>query len=118
MQPTISDLMDQLHDVTLTGDPLTPITGIAFDSRAVQPGMLFVALRGGYVDGHQFLHAALPSSTSSNRRGLAMSSSWPAKATSAASSMGIRHSPWDDASVARNAIRVTLETAACMEMRA
>ena len=31
------------------------ITGIALDSRQVQPGNIFVALTGGQIDGHQFI---------------------------------------------------------------
>lgn len=38
------------------GDPV--ITDIVFDSRQVTPGALFVALRGGYMDGHDFLAQA------------------------------------------------------------
>jgi len=37
----------------------TPITGITDDSRKVQPGFLFVAVRGVSVDGHRFIPAAL-----------------------------------------------------------
>jgi len=36
-----------------------PITGIAIDSRAVHPGNLFVAMRGGFVDGHDYIPVAL-----------------------------------------------------------
>jgi UDP-N-acetylmuramyl tripeptide synthase len=28
-----------------------PITGVAYDSRAVAPGQVFVALKGAYADG-------------------------------------------------------------------
>lgn len=38
-------------------DPL--ISGICLDSRRVQPGDLFVALRGGAADGHRFIGAAI-----------------------------------------------------------
>lgn len=37
----------------------TEITGIAWDSRKVQPGDVFFALVGDYFDGHQFVMAAV-----------------------------------------------------------
>lgn len=55
-------LADLLSDVPgarlLEGDPRTPITGIAFDSRAVQPGQLFVAVPGFKLDGRAFAQQA------------------------------------------------------------
>jgi len=39
------------------GDPA--ITGVTADSRAVRPGMLYVAVRGSTVDGHQFVPDAV-----------------------------------------------------------
>lgn len=39
--------------------PHVEVTGIAIDSRAVKPGDVFVALRGGAVDGHLFIQKAL-----------------------------------------------------------
>lgn len=41
------------------GDFETPIAGITYDSRAVKPGYLFVALRGQAEDGHDFIKNAL-----------------------------------------------------------
>ncbi|HEX8135615.1 MAG TPA: Mur ligase family protein, partial [Actinomycetes bacterium] len=43
----------------LDGDPDATATGVAVDSRAVRPGDLFVALRGGRTDGSLFAAAAL-----------------------------------------------------------
>jgi UDP-N-acetylmuramoyl-L-alanyl-D-glutamate--2,6-diaminopimelate ligase len=40
-----------VHDIS--------ITGISIDSRAVRPGHLFVALRGGTVDGHDYIPKAI-----------------------------------------------------------
>jgi UDP-N-acetylmuramoyl-L-alanyl-D-glutamate--2,6-diaminopimelate ligase len=39
--------------------PDIPITGISIDSRLVQPGHLFVAMKGGNVDGHDFIPKAI-----------------------------------------------------------
>jgi len=39
--------------------PDIPITGIAIDSRAIQSGNLFVAMKGGTSDGHDFIEAAI-----------------------------------------------------------
>lgn len=40
------------------GEPSTPIHGIEYDSRKIKPGDLFVALTGGYFDGHDFVGQA------------------------------------------------------------
>lgn len=45
----------------INGNPSTSIEHVAFDSRKVQPGSLFVALQGGYTDGHNYLQQALGS---------------------------------------------------------
>jgi UDP-N-acetylmuramoyl-L-alanyl-D-glutamate--2,6-diaminopimelate ligase len=43
----------------LSGDPRTEISGIAFDSRRIQPGDLFVALPGFRLDGREFVSQAV-----------------------------------------------------------
>jgi len=43
----------------LANVPDINITGISIDSRAVQPGHLFVAMRGGATDGHDFIKKAI-----------------------------------------------------------
>ncbi|NTV37025.1 MAG: UDP-N-acetylmuramoyl-L-alanyl-D-glutamate--2,6-diaminopimelate ligase [Anaerolineaceae bacterium] len=39
--------------------PDLPITGLTFDSRAVQPGWLFVAIQGDSADGHRYIPDAV-----------------------------------------------------------
>ncbi len=47
-------LADVLPGCTLIGNGATLIHGIQYDSRKIGPGDLFVALSGGYFDGHDF----------------------------------------------------------------
>lgn len=53
-----SDLVSGLGQARIEGDVSTPITDVCYDSRVVAPGCLFVALRGGYTDGHRYLAEA------------------------------------------------------------
>src|SRR5207247_55067 len=43
----------------IIGDPDTEILGLAYDSRKVSPGFLFVAVRGTRMDGNRFLPQAI-----------------------------------------------------------
>ncbi|RIK41313.1 MAG: UDP-N-acetylmuramoyl-L-alanyl-D-glutamate--2,6-diaminopimelate ligase [Chloroflexi bacterium] len=56
---TMMSLLGDVVSARISGDRATLIQAIAYDSREVIPGGLFVALRGGYVDGRQFLQSAL-----------------------------------------------------------
>jgi UDP-N-acetylmuramoyl-L-alanyl-D-glutamate--2,6-diaminopimelate ligase len=56
---TLLDLANATRPQRLSGDANTQILDIHYDSRAVQPGDLFVALRGGYFDGHAFIDQAV-----------------------------------------------------------
>jgi UDP-N-acetylmuramoyl-L-alanyl-D-glutamate--2,6-diaminopimelate ligase len=51
-----------LHDVStiqVEGPLEREVTGITYDSRRVTPGMVFVAIFGQKVDGHQFINTAI-----------------------------------------------------------
>jgi len=55
-------LTDILKGITLIeniGDLSVSIGNIQFDSRKVQPGDLFVAVKGSHVDGHLFINTAI-----------------------------------------------------------
>ena len=51
------DIMRNVETLTISGD--AEITGIAYDSRKVKPGFLFLAMRGESSDGNRFVDAAL-----------------------------------------------------------
>jgi UDP-N-acetylmuramoyl-L-alanyl-D-glutamate--2,6-diaminopimelate ligase len=55
----LSDLARVLKIIGRPDLPDTQIDGIAYDSRQVQPGYIFVALTGGSVDGHRYIGNAL-----------------------------------------------------------
>ena len=49
------DLLNGLAVRRVWGDPDVDIADVCYDSRLARPGSLFVALRGGYADGHDYL---------------------------------------------------------------
>ncbi|MDH4058232.1 MAG: UDP-N-acetylmuramoyl-L-alanyl-D-glutamate--2,6-diaminopimelate ligase [Cyclobacteriaceae bacterium] len=58
----MSELKDIVYKVSLTssyGNMDVKVSGICFDSRKVQPGFLFVAVKGTQSDGHQFISKAV-----------------------------------------------------------
>lgn len=54
----LSDLLSKSR-VLIQGDPETEISGIAFDTRKIQPGNLFVCIVGTKVDGHDYIDKAI-----------------------------------------------------------
>jgi len=55
-------LKDILYKVSIratSGDMEAAISGVQFDSRKVEPGNLFVAVKGTQVDGHDFITTAI-----------------------------------------------------------
>ena len=57
----LGELLKGMEDFELIGNPDREIEGLAYDSRLIQPGYLFVAIRGNRQDGHRFLGKALES---------------------------------------------------------
>ncbi|MEW6669130.1 MAG: UDP-N-acetylmuramoyl-L-alanyl-D-glutamate--2,6-diaminopimelate ligase [Thermodesulfobacteriota bacterium] len=55
----LGELLAGLETLKRVGDPDTMIGGIAYDSRRVRPGDLFVALKGHSQDGHHYLREAI-----------------------------------------------------------
>jgi len=52
-------LLDALPDKEVKGDVPAAVAGLAYDSRKVEPGCLFVAVRGLRTDGRRFVPEAL-----------------------------------------------------------
>ncbi|NJN41553.1 MAG: UDP-N-acetylmuramoyl-L-alanyl-D-glutamate--2,6-diaminopimelate ligase [Flammeovirgaceae bacterium] len=64
----MADLRDILYKVNITstsGDMEQDVKGIAFDSRVVKHGYLFIATKGVQSDGHQFIDMAINKGASS-----------------------------------------------------
>jgi UDP-N-acetylmuramoyl-L-alanyl-D-glutamate--2,6-diaminopimelate ligase len=55
----LKDIIKDLPVISATADMETEITDISYDSRTVQPGHLFVAVKGLTVDGHRFIPKAM-----------------------------------------------------------
>lgn len=56
---TLRDLIPNFGKPAVSGSLDTDITGLAYDSRKVGPGIAFVALRGTHADGHDFIPKAI-----------------------------------------------------------
>ncbi|MEJ5223749.1 MAG: UDP-N-acetylmuramoyl-L-alanyl-D-glutamate--2,6-diaminopimelate ligase [Anaerolineales bacterium] len=63
MKNYASTLRQIFEDFPFSYSPLnlsdTLLTGLAIDSRKVQPGNLFVAMKGGFSDGHNYIASAI-----------------------------------------------------------
>ncbi len=55
----LSELIKDLHNKRIVGNPEIPIEGIAYDSRRGDKNFLFAAIRGQHLDGHQFIDDAI-----------------------------------------------------------
>ncbi|MGQ0849452.1 MAG: UDP-N-acetylmuramoyl-L-alanyl-D-glutamate--2,6-diaminopimelate ligase [Actinomycetota bacterium] len=50
--------MAELLDGELAGDPSVRVVDASHDSRQIKPGWMFIAVPGGYTDGHDYISAA------------------------------------------------------------
>src|SRR4051812_43672233 len=55
----LKQLVQQLSTVSVEGPLEGEVAGIAYDSRRVTPGMIFVAIPGQNTDGHEYIRTAL-----------------------------------------------------------
>lgn len=55
----LNELLKNIPTITIEGVQNTEITGIAYDSRQVQEGNLFVCIKGFETDGHKYLPSAI-----------------------------------------------------------
>ena len=55
----LSEILNGIEIKSQTAAPDMEITEICYDSRAVTPGSLFVAIPGVAVDGHRFIPMAI-----------------------------------------------------------
>ena len=55
----LSELLKNVQPIAIIGDADVEVTGVKIDSRQVQPGYLFIAIKGTQTDGHRFIPKAL-----------------------------------------------------------
>lgn len=55
----LSELLKYVKPITIIGDSEVEITGVNIDSRKLEKGHLFVAIKGTQTDGHHFIPKAL-----------------------------------------------------------
>jgi UDP-N-acetylmuramoyl-L-alanyl-D-glutamate--2,6-diaminopimelate ligase len=60
----LRDILYKVKIIATSGDMNSEVAGVAFDSRKVAPGFLFVAIKGQLSDGHQFIDKAISSGAS------------------------------------------------------
>jgi len=57
----LKDILYKVHITSTSGSMNIEVKGICFDSRKVQPGFIFVAVKGTQSDGHAFVEKAVRS---------------------------------------------------------
>ena len=71
----LADLISVLDHPKVQGSLDWEVAGLAYDSRAIAPGLLFVAIRGLQQDGHQFIGQAIAKGATA----IVVESRWPLK---------------------------------------
>src|SRR6201997_4036371 len=56
---TFEQILEGAEVLSRSGNP--PVTGVAYDSRRVKPGFVFVAMKGESSDGNQYIDRAIAS---------------------------------------------------------
>ncbi len=57
----LKDILYKVHITSTSGSMNVEVNGICFDSRKVQSGSLFIAIKGTQSDGHEFIDKAIAS---------------------------------------------------------
>jgi len=60
----LRDILYKVNITSTSGDMDLEVNGVAFDSRKVKKGFLFVAIKGHQTDGHEFIDKAIKSGAS------------------------------------------------------
>ena len=55
----LSELLQRIKPANIIGSTEKEVTGINIDSRRIEPGHLFIAMKGTQVDGHRFIPKAI-----------------------------------------------------------
>ena len=55
----LKDLLKEINPVCIEGNDCIDITGVNIDSRRIEKGHLFAAIKGTQTDGHQYIGKAV-----------------------------------------------------------
>ena len=55
----LEEILNGINVIEIKGDVATEISGINIDSRKIEPGHLFVAVKGTQTDGHAYINKAI-----------------------------------------------------------
>jgi len=55
----LNEVLKNIQPLKVIGDAEVEVTGVNIDSRRIQDGHLFIAMKGTQVDGHKFISKAI-----------------------------------------------------------